>query len=49
MHNISGNVGRKMVFHPDKGNVMSATRNKNTIKFNSTLHGHLLESLEAAK
>jgi hypothetical protein len=36
----------KYVFHPDKCNVMSVTRNKNPIKFNCTLYGHPLESLE---
>jgi hypothetical protein len=32
-------------FHPDK----SVTQNRNLIKSNYTIHGHLLESLEEAK
>ena len=38
----------KMAFHPAKCNVGSVNRNKNPIKFNYTLHGHPLESLEEA-
>jgi hypothetical protein len=37
-----------MAFHSKKF-VLSVTRNKNLIKFNYTLHGHPLESLEEAK
>jgi hypothetical protein len=40
---------RKMAFHPDKLNVLSVNRNNNPIKFNYTLNGHLLESLQEAK
>ena len=38
-----------MAFHPAKCNVGSVNRNKNPIKFNCTLHGNPLESLEEAK
>jgi hypothetical protein len=37
-----------MAFRPDKYNVLSATRKKNPIKFNNTLHGHPLGSMEQA-
>jgi len=37
-----------MAFH-SKNIVLSVTRSKNLIKFNYTLHGHTLESLEEAK
>jgi len=33
----------KYVFHPGKCNVLSVTRNKNSIKYNYTLYGHTLE------
>ena len=39
----------KMAFHPDKCNILSVTQNKNLIKFNYTLHGYLLNSLEEVK
>jgi hypothetical protein len=39
---------RKMAFRPDKYNVLSATRKKNPIKFNNTLLGHPLGSMEQA-
>ena len=38
-----------MAFHPDKSNVISITRNKKTIKFNYTLHGHTLDHVTKAK
>ena len=38
-----------MVFHPDKCNVLSITRNKTPIKYSYTLHGHQLEHADKAK
>jgi hypothetical protein len=46
------NMGRKIdniCFHPFKCSVLSVTGNKNPIKFNYTLRGHLLESLDETK
>jgi len=42
-------MGRNIAFHPDKRNVLFVTQNKNLIKFNYTVHGPPLKSLEEAK
>jgi hypothetical protein len=38
-----------MAFHPDKCNVISVTRNKKHIEFDSTLHGHTLYHVTKAE
>ena len=39
----------KMEFHPGKCNVLTISRKPNPIKYNYSLHGHTLESVESAK
>ena len=39
----------KTAFYLDKFNILSVARNKAPTKFNHTLHGHPLESLEEVK
>ena len=38
-----------MEFHPGKCNVLTISRKPNPIKYNYSLHGHTLESVESAK
>jgi hypothetical protein len=37
-----------MEFHPGKCNVLTISRKPNPIKYNYSLHGHTLESVESA-
>lgn len=39
----------KMVFHPEKCNVISITRKRKTTKCDYKLHGHILESVNSVK
>jgi hypothetical protein len=38
-----------MAFHPEKCNVLTITKKRNSIKFNYTLHGHSFEHVTSAE